>query len=131
MTAPSLFENGAVLPASPFELSLVEDALALAPLQAIEQEAAHFLCPAFLMFFGQEFQFAQVMLVAQGVQAVRVGEIGFPMVVDEPVLAPRQDAEVIHGLGAPLGMHAVEGERGIGWASSEDCRPLLRHGSSG
>jgi len=61
-----------------------------------------------------------VMLVAQGVQAVLVGEIGFPMVVDEPVLAPRQNAEVVHGLGAPLGMHAVEGEPGI----ADDVQPV-------
>jgi len=47
------------------------------------------LSPAFLVFLVEEFEFAPVMLVAQGVQAVGVGEIGFPMVVDQPVFAAR------------------------------------------
>ena len=52
MAPASLGENGTVLGPDPFKGPLAEHALALAPLQTVEQEAAHLRGPAFLMFLG-------------------------------------------------------------------------------
>lgn len=106
-------QNGAIPGVNLLELPRVEDSTVFAPRQAAEQEGAHFLGPGFVVFLVEEFEFAQVVLVAQGVETLVVGEVGFPMVVDEPVGAARQDAEVVHGLGAALGRDAVKGDRGV------------------
>jgi len=65
------------------------------------------LSPAFLVFLVAEFEFAPVRLVAQGVQSAIAGEIGFPMVGDEPVVAAGQNAPLVHGRSAALGRQAL------------------------
>ena len=76
MAATALSENGLILSPDLFELPLVQYPVPFPSLQTVEQEGAQFLRPDLLVFFVEEFEFAQVVLVAQGVQAVVVGEVG-------------------------------------------------------
>ena len=62
-----------------------------------------------MIVFGEEFEFAQQVLVAQRMKGV-VLVIGFPMVMHQPVMAMWKDAQGVHGFRAASGMHAVEGQ---------------------
>ena len=75
----------------------------------VQQEAAQVGGPSRVVLLGQEFELAQEVLVTQRVQGV-VLVVGLPVVRHQPGVAVGQHAQGVHGLGAPVGMHAVEGQ---------------------
>jgi len=125
MAAAALGENGVIASEDFLKGFLIRSPCELAALEALEQETAEFIGPGVLMFFPEEFQFTQVMLVAQRVQAVLISKVSLEMIVDDPVFAVRDDGQIIHGLGAPFGMDAIKGEVGV----AHDVQPmeLARH----
>ena len=91
MAAAAFLQNGAILGQELIKCPLVQGALGLASQQAVEQEAAQFLCPGFMVLFREELEFAQVVLIAERVQGILVGKVGRPVIVDQPVVAAGQN----------------------------------------
>jgi hypothetical protein len=120
MEEPALSQNSPIPSAELLELFVVQHAVTLAPSQTVEQKVAHFPGPGFVLLLGNEFEFAQMVLVAQGVRAIGVGEISFEMVVDDEVGAAGQNIKIVHGLLAPLGMNPIEGQAGV----ADDMQPM-------
>ena len=73
-----------------------------------------------MLFFPEEFQFPQMMLVAERVQAILISEVSLEMVVDNPVFAAGYDVQIIHGFRAAFGMDAIKGELGV----ADDVQPM-------
>lgn len=111
-----------------FKCFLIQNPFELAALVGIEQETAEFIGPGLLMFFPEEFQFSQMMLVAERVQAIVISKVSLEMIVDDPVFAVGYDVQIIHGFGAPFGMDAIKGELGV----ADDVKPMepARHPQS-
>lgn len=69
------------------------------------------LAQGLTILFTGTFQLAQVVGIAEGVEAI-VAEVGFPVVVAENVVESGQNADLVHGLGAA----SVSGESPSGRA---------------
>src|SRR5690606_6955940 len=85
-------DDASVLAVGLFEDVLLQAVSSTGIVFPIEQEPAEFVGPEFAALLEEELQFAQKVLVAQGVEGV-VFEVGFPEVMDEPGEAMGQDAE--------------------------------------
>src|SRR3990170_879104 len=109
MAAAAFGQNAVIASEGLLKFLLRQDALPLAPLVGVEQEGAQFLGPGLLMLFVEEFQFPQMVLIAQGVQSILVSEVRLEMIVDDPVFTPGQNVELIHGFGPTFGMDAIKG----------------------
>jgi hypothetical protein len=120
MVEAAFGEDGVVARVDFFKSFLIRSPFELAALETLEQETAKFIGPGLLMFFPEEFQFAQVMFVAQRVQAVLITKVSLEMIVDDPVFAMGDDVQIIHGFGAPFGMDAIKGEMGV----AHDVQPI-------
>ena len=68
-----------------------------------EQERVHVEGPALVVVDPGAFEFAQVMGVAQAMQAGEL-EVGLQMVVAQPAVKVGQNADGVHGRGAAFGM---------------------------
>lgn len=62
------------------------------------------------MLLVDEFQFPQVVCVAQGMGAIGVAEIRFPMIVHRPPGKPRKNPGGLHGGRAAPGMNRIVGQ---------------------
>ena len=123
MRASSPAKDGPVVRVSLMEMGFVQTVLDQRIVFPVEQEAAQFGGPGFVLFLRQEFQFAQQVLVAERVQRV-IFVIGLPMVVDQPVAAVGKHAQGVHGFAAAFAMHAVEGQLG----GAGNVQPVQRAG---
>ena len=72
------------------------------------------------MLFVEEFQFPQVMFIAESVETLVVGKVRLEMIVDDPVFTARNDVEVIHRFDASFGVDAIEGHLGV----AQDVQPV-------
>ena len=93
------------------ELALLELPALLPPPMEGQEQSTHLPCPHLAVLFPQELEFPQQMLVAQGVLALLIGKIGFPVIMHDPLAASAHDAQSVHRLDAALGMDAITGQR--------------------
>ena len=89
MVGTSLEDDSPVLAVSLLEDVLLQSVFGTGIALPVEQEPAELVGPYFTRVPGEELQFAQQVLVAEGVESL-VFEVGLPEVVDEPgaALAP-------------------------------------------
>jgi hypothetical protein len=120
MTTPALGQNGMIASQGLLKLVFREHAVLMHPLLGVQQKPTEFIGPSFLMLLEEEFEFPQVMLIAQGMQTILVSEVGLEVVVEDPAATPRQNIKLVHGFGAAFAMHAVESEVG----GADDVQPM-------
>ena len=82
---------------------------------ALDQQVLQGFRPGLAVLLEGPFQFAQLVGVAQAVEAV-VAKIGFLVVMAQQAVETGQDADRVHGLGAAFGMGEEGGVAVIGGA---------------
>ena len=66
-----------------------------------------------MMLFVEKLQLAQMMFIAESVKTIVVSEVRLEVVVDNPILAARQNVEIVHGFNTSFGMNAIKGPLGV------------------